>query len=186
MIDEEYRKITQHAVDLIKATNSVIGLNIDPDMSQMEHDTKAVLSSLRVMKTHMEDMMDKLEYQARTLAEEKEYRKFLDRCGSGEAGTVKWSEIPQKAKDELIGLYRKQTSGVDSVTKEQSDGFLSKADNDFQNAMNTAVLKAYMAGAQWADETMIEKARNWIEDNITSYFGRSDYIGQEFTEAMEE
>ena len=62
----------------------------------------------------------------------------------------------------------------------------SQADNDFQNAMNTAVLKAYMAGAQWADETMIEKARNWIEDNITSYFGRSDYIGQEFTEAMEE
>ena len=28
----------------------------------------------------------------------------------------------------------------------------SKAGNDFQNAMNIAVLKAYMAGAQWADE----------------------------------
>lgn len=62
----------------------------------------------------------------------------------------------------------------------------SNADNDFQNAMNTAVLKAYMAGAQWADKTMIEKARNWIEDNITTYFDRSDYMGREFIEAMEE
>ena len=62
----------------------------------------------------------------------------------------------------------------------------SKAGNDFQNAMNIAVLKAYMAGAQWADKTMIEKGRNWIEDNITSYFDRSDYMGREFIEAMEE
>ena len=136
MIDEEYRKITQHAVDLIKATNSVLGLNIDPDKSQTEHDTKALLSSLMVMKIHMEDTMDELEYQARTLAEEKEYRKFLDRCGSGEAGTVKWSEIPQKAKDELIGLYRKQTADIDSVTKEQSDDFLSKAVNSFKLKYN--------------------------------------------------
>lgn len=136
MIDEDYRKITQHAVDLIKATNSVIGLNIDPDMSQTEYDTKALLSSLRVIKTHMEDTMDELEYQARTLAEEKKYRKFLDRCGSGEAGTVKWSEIPQKAKDELIGLYRKQTACFDSVTKEQSDDFLGKAVNSFKLKYN--------------------------------------------------
>lgn len=141
MIDEEYRKITQHAVDLIKATNSVIGLNIDPDISQTEYDTEALMSSLRVMKTHMEDTMDELEYQARTLAEEKEYRKFLDRCGSGDAGTVKWSEIPQKAKDELIGLYRKQTAGVDSVTKEQSDDFLSKAVNSFKLKYNIAKIE---------------------------------------------
>lgn len=141
MIYEEYRKITQHAVDLIKATNSAIGLNIDPDISQTEYDTEALMSSLRVMKTHIEDTMDELDYQARTLAEEKEYRKFIDRCGSGEAVTVKWSEIPQKAKDELIGLYRKQTAGVDSVTKEQSDGFLSKAVNSFKLKYNIAKIE---------------------------------------------
>lgn len=45
----------------------------------------------------------------------------------------------------------------------------SEADNDFQNAMNIAVQKAFIAGAKWADKTIFEKACKWLEENVSEY-----------------
>lgn len=36
--------------------------------------------------------------------------------------------------------------------------------SEFQAAMNIAVIKAFTAGAQWADETMLKEVLYWLED----------------------
>ena len=36
----------------------------------------------------------------------------------------------------------------------------------------------FIAGAKWADKTMIEKARNWLENNINDYIIIDDYLGK--------
>lgn len=71
--------------------------------------------------------------------------------------------------------------------------------NEFQTAMNIAVLKAYIAAAKWADEhpqfnkeTFIEKACWWLRE--TAHFYVSDFTGElddnglieDFKKAMEE
>lgn len=50
--------------------------------------------------------------------------------------------------------------------------------------------KAFVAGAQWADKTMIEKACEWIIENMPHYVSK-DYtyevdMADDFRKAMEE
>lgn len=44
--------------------------------------------------------------------------------------------------------------------------------SEFQAAMNIAVIKAFTAGAQWADETILQQVLEWLEKNtyITTYY----------------
>lgn len=46
----------------------------------------------------------------------------------------------------------------------------SPSTNEFQTAINIAVVKAYIAAAKYADETIIDKACEWIEDNVENAF----------------
>lgn len=58
----------------------------------------------------------------------------------------------------------------------------SKEDNDFQNAMNIAVMKAHIAASEWADKTMIEKTINWLKENAVNYMV---YIVSEECDALD-
>lgn len=49
--------------------------------------------------------------------------------------------------------YTKETHSPSSVS-------------EFQAAMNIAVVKAFTAGAQWADKTMLQEVLEWLEDNF--------------------
>jgi len=42
-----------------------------------------------------------------------------------------------------------------------------------------AIKDDFVNGAEWADETMIEKVCDWLEDNIYDYL----YINRDFNEA---
>lgn len=50
----------------------------------------------------------------------------------------------------------------------------SPSTNEFQTAMNIAVLKAYIAAAEWSDTTMIDKACEWLRRNM--YEGTCEQI----------
>lgn len=59
--------------------------------------------------------------------------------------------------------------------------------SDFQAAMNIAVMKAFIAGAQWADEKLIDKACEWLIENLPTNDGGSLYIlMKDFRKEMEE
>lgn len=45
----------------------------------------------------------------------------------------------------------------------------SQADNDFQNAMNIAVWKAYVAGCEWKDEQHKQEKQQLIEKACEEY-----------------
>lgn len=47
--------------------------------------------------------------------------------------------------------------------------------SDFQAAMNIAVMKAFIAGAQWADKSVIDKACEWLKDNVNDYLDWYDW-----------
>ena len=49
--------------------------------------------------------------------------------------------------------YTKETHSPSSVS-------------DFQAAMNIAVMKAFIAGAQWADKTILQEVLEWLDENI--------------------
>lgn len=49
--------------------------------------------------------------------------------------------------------YTKETHSPSSVS-------------DFQAAMNIAVMKAFIAGAQWADKTMLQEVFEWLDENF--------------------
>lgn len=53
---------------------------------------------------------------------------------------------------------------------------------DFARAMN--VNQSFIAGAKWADKTMIEKACEWIEENVSDYediyYEVGGYVSPEF------
>lgn len=69
------------------------------------------------------------------------------------------------------------------VRKNHSPSELS----DFQAAMNIAVMKAFVAGAQWADETLIDKACEWLIENLPTTDGDKLYIlMKDFRKTMEE
>ena len=44
--------------------------------------------------------------------------------------------------------------------------------SEFQAAMNISVIKAFTAGAQWADETILQEVLEWLEKNthIITYY----------------
>lgn len=60
--------------------------------------------------------------------------------------------------------------------------------NEFQTAMNIAVVKAYIAAAKWADRTIIERLRNKLQECVCDrYFEmHEDYIEDFCKELMEE
>lgn len=49
--------------------------------------------------------------------------------------------------------YTKETHSPSSVS-------------EFQAAMNISVIKAFIAGAEWADETMLQKVLGWLKENF--------------------
>lgn len=49
--------------------------------------------------------------------------------------------------------YTKETHSPSSVS-------------EFQAAMNIAVVKAFTAGAQWADETILQEVFKWLDENF--------------------
>ena len=51
----------------------------------------------------------------------------------------------------------------------------SPSTNEFQTAMNIAVVKAYIAAAKWADETHHEKCMDWLFDNFYEDERDGDY-----------
>lgn len=51
----------------------------------------------------------------------------------------------------------------------------SPSTNEFQTAMNIAVVKAYIAAAKWADETHHEKCMDWLFDNFSENEHDGDY-----------
>ena len=51
----------------------------------------------------------------------------------------------------------------------------SPSTNEFQTAMNIAVVKAYIAAAKWADETHHEKCMDWLFDNFYEDEHDGDY-----------
>lgn len=58
--------------------------------------------------------------------------------------------------------------------------------SDFQAAMNIAVMKAFIAGAQWADKDLIEKGVKWIIENFPSSHGISNMMyADDFKKDME-
>ena len=53
----------------------------------------------------------------------------------------------------------------------------SQADNDFQNAMNIAVAKAFIAGAEWMTEKQAEEESDiCLECKNSKYCSKSSYI----------
>ena len=44
---------------------------------------------------------------------------------------------------------------------------------------------SFIQGAEWADETMLKKARKWIKENFKNYIG-ADEFADDFCKAMEE
>lgn len=67
---------------------------------------------------------------------------------------------------------------------------VSKAALDYYNEhhqdKNIDLTDAFEAGAKWADETMIEKAREWVKNAFTGPFGEglANNIADEFVKAM--
>ena len=61
----------------------------------------------------------------------------------------------------------------------------SPSTNEFQTAMNIAVVKAYIVAAQWADKTMIDKACEWLQNTLyevaTGLTNRPDVVSIEST-----
>lgn len=56
--------------------------------------------------------------------------------------------------------------------------------SDCQAAMNIAVLKAYTHAANWADQTIIDKACEWLQDNIDCYKYERYNLIKDFREIM--
>lgn len=53
--------------------------------------------------------------------------------------------------------------------------------SEFQAAMNIAVMKAFIAGAQWADKTMLQEVLYWLEDATIDDSDGCDYPIVSFT-----
>jgi hypothetical protein len=57
--------------------------------------------------------------------------------------------------------------------------------SECQAAMNIAVYKAYVAAAKWADKTIIEKACEWLQENVCYNKDEKCALIDEFRKAME-
>lgn len=71
---------------------------------------------------------------------------------------MKANQIIKMTREEQIysqGVrYTKETHSPSSVS-------------EFQAAMNIAVIKAFAAGAQWADKTILQEVLEWFDEIIT-------------------
>lgn len=74
-----------------------------------------------------------------------------------------------KRKEEIkqAGLY--YANNLDDI----------KPNDEFTKNLCIALGQAYIKGAEWADETMLNKVCEWLEDNIYDYL----YINRDFNEA---
>ena len=68
---------------------------------------------------------------------------------------------------------------IEYVTKTHSPSI-----NEFQTAMNIAVVKAFVAGAKWADKTMLDKVCKWLKENIDDYFTTGEGEFEEWFDSM--
>ena len=136
MTKEEYKKESQHAVKLIKAMNETIGTDYCPDFAQSTADTDYLVNALNLFKSHIETTIDDLIWIDKQYNKEKDYNKFIDKCSRAEIETIKWYDIPQMARDELMDIYRGFTNGMNNVTREDHQELFHKSLEIFKNKYN--------------------------------------------------
>jgi hypothetical protein len=103
MTKEEYKKNTNHAVELIKAMNEVVGTNYSPEFSQEYGDTDSLLQALSILQTHIDETIKIVKKTGESYSEAKIYELFV---GNKEPNrTVKWGDVPQTVKNEIKEMY---------------------------------------------------------------------------------
>ena len=136
MTHEEYKRETNQAVELIKAMDNVFGTKYYPGCSQSCSDTDTLVNAVTIFKIHIEDVIEHLEYIGEKYKKEKEYNEFVSKCSNHEFESIKWSEIPDMARDELMLMYREMVCSLDNVTNDDHDYYFGKATKAFKDKYN--------------------------------------------------
>ena len=56
----------------------------------------------------------------------------------------------------------------------------SVSDNDFQNAMNIAAMKAFVAGAEWSKKKTVEEACMWLKKMMQGHLVLEVLTGEHY------
>lgn len=91
------------------------------------------------------------------------------------------SDYPHKTNDVMARVDEIHNASFDYLEANHSPSNVSEC----QAAMNIAVVKAYIAAAKWADETMIEKACKWLQENVCYDKNKECSLIEDFRKAME-
>lgn len=109
MTKEEFKKNTDHAVELIKAMNDVVGTHYSPEFSQECGDTVSLLQALSILQTHVDETIKIVKKAGEAYSEAKMYELFV---GNKEPNrTIKWSDVPQIVRNEIKEMYEAAGGG---------------------------------------------------------------------------
>lgn len=136
MTREEYKRETNQAVELIKAMDNVFGTKYYPGCVQSGSDTDTLVNALTIFKIHIEYVIEHLEHIGEKYKKDKEYNEFVSKCSNHGFESIKWSEIPDMAKDELMLMYRGLVCGLNNVTEDDHDYYFGKATKIFKDKYN--------------------------------------------------
>lgn len=136
MTQEEYKRETSHAVELIKAMDNALGTKYYPGYVQSVSDTDTLINALTVFKIHINDAIEHLEHIGEKYKKEKEYNEFVSKCANNGFKSIKWSEIPDMARDELMLMYRGLVCSMNNVTEDDHDYYFRKATTMFKDKYN--------------------------------------------------
>jgi len=136
MTPEEYKKETELAVDIINAMNSLLGTEYNPNYAQSIFDTNELVSGLTVFKIFIEDTIEHIKNVGKTYKERSEYDVFVKKCDKGEISVVKWSDIPDMARKELMGEYNKIVCEINKKSDEDYEYLFNKSLQIFKNKYN--------------------------------------------------
>jgi len=136
MTQEEYKRETNQAVELVKAIDNVIGTKYYLGCVQSGSDIDTLINVLMIHKVHIEYVIEHLKHIGEKYKKEKEYNEFVSKCSNHEFENIKWSEIPDMARDELMLMYRGLVCGLNNVTEDDHDYYFRKATKAFKDKYN--------------------------------------------------
>ena len=136
MTQEEYKRETNHAVELIKAMDNAIGTKYYPGYAQSGSDTDTLVNALTIFKIHIDDVIEHLKHIGEKYKKEKKYNEFVSKCSNHGFENIKWSEIPDMARDELMLTYRGLVCSLNNVTEDDHDYYFRKATQAFKEKYN--------------------------------------------------
>jgi len=136
MTPEEYKKETKIAVDIINAMNSLLGTEYNPNYAQSIFNTDTLVSDLIVFKIFMEDTIEHIKNVGKIYKDQSEYDVFVKKCDNGEISVVKWSDIPDMARKELMRTYNELVCEINKKSDEDHEYLFNKSLQIFKNKYN--------------------------------------------------